>query len=94
MAYAATILVFSLFAVGSYFIFFTTPTYKKDEAVKKNEIIEQYKKELSDILKNCNNENKIKQKKLFLKKCNSELSRNIFFDESESKIIIQKLASL
>ncbi len=96
MAYAATLLVFSLFAIGSYFIFFTTPIYEKDKVVKKNEIIEQYEKELKDILKKYNNDNesKVEQKKLFLQKCNSELSRNIFFDESESKKIIQKLASL
>ena len=96
MAYAATILVFSLFAIGSYFIFFTTPTYQKDKTVKKDEIIEQYEKELKNILSKYKNDNemKVKEKKLFLQKCNSELSRNIFFDENESKKIIQKLASL
>ena len=68
----------------------------KPPAVKKHEIIQQYEKELNNILNKYkhDNETKIKEKKLFLQRCSSELSRNIFFDENESKKIIQKLASL
>ncbi|MEA3552955.1 MAG: hypothetical protein U9R39_00990 [Campylobacterota bacterium] len=68
----------------------------KSSVVKKHEIIEQYEKELKAILDKHkhNNETKIEQKKLFLQKCSSELSRNIFFDPEESKQVIQKLASL
>ncbi len=68
----------------------------KSSIVKKHEIMEQYEKELQLILNNYKDDKdkQIAQKKIFLQKCSSELSRNIFFDPSESKKLIQKLASL
>ncbi|MEA3383373.1 MAG: hypothetical protein U9Q20_01670 [Campylobacterota bacterium] len=72
----------------------STPT--KNTALKKEEIIQKYEDDLKDILtKYENNQSKqIEQKKLYLQKCSSEFSRNIFFSESEAKQIIQKLAKL
>ena len=67
----------------------------KDTAIKKNEIIEQYELTLKNILieHQKNKDIQLEKKKLFLKQCNSELSRNIFFTEKESNNIIKKLAS-
>jgi len=90
------VLILALIVVGVLIFLNGNSNNTKPTAVKKHEIIQQYEKELKNILnkyKN-NNETKIKEKKLFLQKCNSELSRNIFFDENESNKIIQKLASL
>jgi uncharacterized membrane-anchored protein YhcB (DUF1043 family) len=68
----------------------------KSQIVKKHEIYENYKAQLEDILEKYkdNPSIKIEQKKLFLQKCNSQLSRNIFFDEIQAKQIISKLAKL
>ena len=68
----------------------------KSSVVKKDEVIAKYKKQLEDILEKYKDDNdtKIKQKKLFLKKCNSELSRNIFFTQSQAHKVIKNLASL
>ncbi len=64
--------------------------------VKKTEIIERYTQELNAILIKFehNNDKKIKEKTKFIKKCSSELSRNIFFTEEEANDVIRKLASL
>jgi len=96
MAFAATILVFSLFAIGSYFIFFTTPSYVKDKNDKKEEIIEEYRVKLNNLLEQYKDDNdkQIEEKKIFLKECNDELSRNIFFTEDEAKKIIQDLSKI
>ena len=68
----------------------------KSPKIKKDEIIEKYKNELEDILKRYQNnkDEQIAQKKLFLQKVTSELSRNIYFSKEENKQIIEKLASL
>jgi len=65
----------------------------KKPAIKKEEIILQYEKELETILEQYkNNKNKqLEEKKKFLQRCNSELSRNIFFTEEESINIIKRL---
>ncbi|MEA3512125.1 MAG: hypothetical protein U9R37_00845 [Campylobacterota bacterium] len=66
----------------------------KPTAQKKYELINSYKKELEDILKNCKEEDRLTLKKQYLQKLNSELSRNIYFDENEAKKIVQDLARL
>ncbi|MCK5111263.1 MAG: hypothetical protein KAQ94_07055 [Arcobacteraceae bacterium] len=68
----------------------------KSSSVKKSEIILKYQNQLKNILRQCKDDKdtKIKLKKLFLQKCSSELSRNIFFTQDEAKQIIQKLAQL
>lgn len=90
------ILLLALIVVGYLIYLNNNPRNTKSPAVKKDEIFKQYKKELKTILQQCNGDNdlKIQQKKLFLQKCSSELSRNIFFTQSESKKIIQDLATL
>ncbi len=65
----------------------------KPKGVKKEEISQNYINELKDILSSCDTkEEKIAQKKLFIQKTNSELSRNIFFSEDESKDLLKKLS--
>lgn len=67
----------------------------KSPAIKKDEIIKEYERELRSILDCCSNKDEmVKQKNIYLKKCSSELSRNIFFTAEESKKIIQKLAMI
>ena len=65
-------------------------------AIKKDQIADQYKKELEELLKKYNNDKdeQLKQKKLFLQKVTSELSRNIYFTASDNKKLIQSLATL
>ncbi len=68
----------------------------KSKALKKDEIIENYENELKKILLRYkdNKTKQIEQKKLFLQKCSSEFSRNMFFNEDEAKQIIQRFAQL
>ena len=64
--------------------------------VKKDELIQSYKDELLEILEE-NKENKelqFQEKIKFLKRVNSELSMNIFFDEIEAKNLIKELSGL
>jgi len=66
----------------------------KSSGLKKSEIIAQYEDDLKQLLTKYENDKtkKMEQKKAYLQKCSSELSRNIFFTPEESKEIIQKLA--
>lgn len=68
----------------------------KPKVVKKEEIIEGYKLELLNILKEFedNKDEQLKERLKFLKRVNYELSMNIFFDENEAKELIQELAKL
>ncbi len=90
------LLILALIVVGVLIFLNGNSKDIKSPTVKKHEIIQQYEKELNTILNRYKNDNetKIKEKKLFLQKCSSELSRNIFFNPDESKKIIQNLASL
>jgi hypothetical protein len=58
----------------------------KSSIVKKSEIIDGYK----DKIKTMNNK---KEKIVYLKIINQELSRNIFFDQDEIKEIMKDLTS-
>lgn len=68
----------------------------KSKVVKKDELIESYKLELQDILKEYedNKELQIQERIKFLKRVNYELSMNIFFDENEAKELLQELSKL
>jgi uncharacterized membrane protein (DUF106 family) len=91
------LLIFLILVIVIGFLFYKL-NYKKTKAptVKKEEIIAQYKKELQQILTKYQNDKQkqLQEKKLFLQRCNSELSRNIFFSESEANNIIKNLAQL
>jgi len=92
------ILLFVLILVSlvAYLLFKLNYKKTKKPTIKKHEIVEQYKNELRNILTihENNKEKQLHEKKQFLQKCNSELSRNIFFTQIESKQIIQQLAQL
>lgn len=68
----------------------------KSKIIKKYEIIDNYKKELVEILENSkdNKDLQVQERIKFLKRVNHELSMNIFFDESESKEILKELSQL
>ncbi|RXK13893.1 hypothetical protein CP965_00140 [Halarcobacter mediterraneus] len=90
------ILIF-LAAIFFLVLYFSSSDKKehKSQAIKKEELILKYEKEMKELVdkyKN-NNEELSKQKIQYLKKASNELHNNIFFDESEAKALIKKLAS-
>ena len=68
----------------------------KPKAVKKEELIENYKVELLNILEKYENnkELQLQEKLKFLKRVNYELSMNIFFEKEEARDLIQELSNL
>jgi len=90
------VVIFLATIVVAYIILRKTNYKIKQTTVKKHEIIEQYEVQLQSILEQHKNdkEKQLQQKKIFLKQCNNELSRNIFFTADESSKIIQKLATM
>jgi|AntRauTorcE11898_2_1112593.scaffolds.fasta_scaffold76913_2 uncharacterized membrane protein (DUF106 family) len=90
------IIIFLITIIVAFFILKKRKFRIKDSEQKKEEIINAYENNLRSIIeKNKHNQSKLLQeKKLFLLKCNSELSRNIFFTAEESKKIIENLLKL
>ncbi len=88
------ILAVILISIVLFFIFKDKGSFSvRSKTVKKEEISQNYINELKDILSSCDTkEEKIAQKKIFIQKTNSELSRNIFFSEEESKDLLKKLS--
>lgn len=67
----------------------------RSPGVKKEQIVQNYVDELKEILREYDTkEEKTAQKKLYLQKVNSELCRNIFFNEDEAKELLKKLSVL
>lgn len=90
-----TLVLILLIIFAAYLIYkqFSQKTAVKPTAVKKDEIIEDYKQKLEQIkaeYKNDDQRLKIEKMK-FIKQVNNELSMNLFFDEHEAKKIIQDL---
>ncbi|QKF81604.1 hypothetical protein [Halarcobacter ebronensis] len=69
---------------------------QKPSYLKKEEISKKYEYELLKLISTYEkDETLLKEKKLeFIKQANAELNNNIFFDESEIKALISRLASL
>jgi len=87
--------IFLAIIVIGYLVLTKTKHKLKETSQTKQEIIARYESELKQVLEECKDkESSQKQKALYLKKCNDELSRNIFFTPDEAKEILQKLASL
>ena len=88
--------IFLAIIVTGYLVLNKTKHKLKETAQTKQEIIQRYKSDLQIVLEQHKEDNEVqqKQKTLFLKKCNDELSRNIFFTPEESKEILKKLAHL
>ena len=68
----------------------------KPKVIKKEELIENYRLELFEILEKYegNNELQLEEKLKFLKRVNYELSMNIFFEKEEARNLIQELSNL
>jgi len=90
------ILILLLIFIGIFYIVSQKNCKIKNTAVKKEEIITQYKNDLEKLLKKYEGDRskQVEQKKLFLQKTNSELSRNIFFTHEESVKIIERLLKI
>lgn len=87
-----TVLLVILVFVGGCLVYLRKRTSTKSTYVKKSEIIQSYKDELSKILNKSTNlpNDKIS----FLKSTSNELDRNIFFEKNEVKDIIKELARM
>ena len=96
MEYLLALLLSALFTVV--FIYFKKNKIiaTKPAVVKKDELIQGYKDELLQILEvhKENKELQFQEKIKFIKRVNSELSMNIFFDEIEAKNLIKELSGL
>ena len=96
MEYLLALLLSALFTVV--FIYFKKNKIiaTKPAVVKKDELIQGYKDELLQILEEHkeNKELQIQEKIKLIKRENSELSMNIFFDEIEAKNLIKELSGL
>jgi predicted transcriptional regulator len=87
--------IFLAIILIGYLVLNKTGAKLKETTQTKKEIIARYENDLKTLLSTIENpEDKKAQKSLFLKKCNDELSRNIFFTPEEAKEILQKLATL
>ena len=70
-------------------------TQIKSKAIKKSEIIDDYKKQLRDMIVSCKEDENlilVKRKEL-LKQFNQELSLNIFFDKNEIRQTLNELVN-
>jgi len=86
------IIVFSFIAIITFRS--KMPEIIRSKTQKRDEIVSEYKNRLDEALKSCGNdkEARIAEKKSQLIIFSDELSRNIFFDESDVKVIIFELA--
>ena len=97
MEYIFALILSTIFTiVYIYFNKRNTTFVVKTKALKKEELIENYKLELFQILENCDNnkELELQERVKFLKRVNYELSMNIFFEKEESRSLIQELSNL
>jgi DNA anti-recombination protein RmuC len=90
------VVIFLATLVVAYIVLRKTNHKLKQTAIKKSEIINNYERELKALLEQHNDDKitQLEQKKRYLKQCNDELSRNIFFTADETSDIIQKLANI
>lgn len=97
MEYIFALILSTIFTiVYIYFRKKNTNSFFKPKALKKEELIENYKLELLNILEKCENnkELELQERLKFLKRVNYELSMNIFFEKEESRSLIQELSNL
>jgi len=94
MSYINIILVILIImAVLLFFLKGRKKTAKKPAFMKKDEIIEAYKRQMQTVIQTYENDAiQLKEKKISLiKKINQELNKNIFFNQEEIKKIIYEL---
>ena len=70
--------------------------FVKPKAVKKDELIQNYRVELLEILEKYedNKDLQFQERIKFLKRVNFELSMNIFFEKEEARNLIEELSNL
>jgi predicted Holliday junction resolvase-like endonuclease len=77
--------------LGFLYLLFKPSRKLKTKAQKQREIFEKYKQEMNRELSGLDGEDFKKRKMELLKEFANELNRNLFFDENETKKLIQKL---
>ena len=95
MEYILALILSTVFTI-LYMYFKKNNTAVKPKGLKKEELIQNYKNELLEILEKYENnkELQLQEKVKFLKKVNYELSMNIFFEKEEARSLIQELSNL
>ena len=77
--------------LGFLYLLFKPSRKLKTKEQKQAEIFDKYKEELRAELEGLDGENLKNKKMILLKKIAEELNRNLFFDENETRKLIQKL---
>lgn len=93
----STLLLIILIPLGIFlFVKQMKPQNVKSSAVKKSEIIDNYKNQMQNVIKTYENDKKkqIEEKTKLLKKINHELSMNLFFDKEEAKELLSELLKI
>ena len=96
MEYILAIVLSAIFTVIYFYLKKNREGFVKPKAVKKDELIQNYRVELLEILEKYedNKDLQFQERIKFLKRVNYELSMNIFFDENEAKELLQELSKL
>ena len=96
MEYLFALLLSAFFTVVYIFLKKNKTNFVKPKAVKKDELIQNYRVELLEILEKYedNKDLQFQERIKFIKRVNYELSMNVFFDEVEAKDLIKELSGL
>ena len=96
MEYIFALILSAVFTIVYLYFKNNKTNFVKPKAVKKEELVENYRMELLKILEKYedNKELQLQEKLKFLKKVNYELSMNIFFEKEEARDLIQELSNL
>lgn len=90
------VVIFLATLVVAYIVLRKTNLKIKQTARKKDEIVSQYEIQMKALVEQYKDDKilQLEQKTRYLKQCNDELSRNIFFTTEEKSQILQKLADI
>ena len=96
MEYIFAIILSTIFTIVYIYFRKNKTVFIKPKAVKKDELIQNYRVELLEILEKYedNKDLQFQERINFLKRVNSELSMNIFFEKEEARNLIQELSNL
>ena len=96
MEYVFALVLSAIFTIVYLYFKKNKTIFIKPKAIKKEELVENYRVELFGILEKYedNKELQLQEKLKFLKRVNYELSMNIFFDKEEARDLIQELSKL
>ena len=90
------VVIFLATLVVAYIVLRKTNLKIKQTVRKKDEIVSQYEIQMKALVDQYKDDKilQLEQKTRYLKQCNDELSRNIFFTTEEKSQILQKLADI